>query len=109
MIDRVLGELESALRADGAAAGRAMQAVWQQVGSADAAAATRALERIGCLFDGLPPGRGSRLALLAGALVERGADPAPAVPAGVDGWLEAAEAATAVARRWRRAVRRAPP
>lgn len=109
VIDRVLGELESALHADGAAAGRAMQAVWQQVGAADAAAATRALERIGSLFDGLPPGRGSRLAVLAGALVERGADPAPAVAAVVDGWLEAAEAATEFARRWRLAVRLAPP
>jgi hypothetical protein len=114
MIDSAMADLAAALRADGAAAGAAMQQVWQQVqasagGPGGAAVADAALTGLSGLFDGLPPGRGSRLAVLAGAVVEAGADPRPAVAPVVDGWLAAAVLATDFAARWKAAVGLAPP
>lgn len=116
MIDGSTADLKAALTADGATAGAAMQRLWQQVRAATAAggpdataAADAALTSIAGLFDGLPPGRGSRLAVLAGAVVEAGADPLPAVAPVVDGWLAAAGLATDFAARWKAAVGLAPP
>ena len=116
MIDSTMADLAAALRADGATAGAAMQQLWTQVQAAAAAggpdapaAADAALAGLAGLFEGLPPGRGSRLAVLAGAVVEAGADPRPAVAPVVDGWLAAAALATEFAERWKAAVRLAPP
>ncbi len=76
MLDQRCDELIASVEASNALElEEKIQQLWQAAQDAAPQELTGALRRISEVFDLLPLGPGSRLAILAGALVERGADP----------------------------------
>ncbi len=78
--------------------------VWEAASGAGPDELNAALERICELFEMLPLGIAGRLAVLAGAMVEDGADPAPLVGYVVTGTGVAAETAAEFVTAWRNVV-----
>ncbi|TQS31167.1 hypothetical protein [Microbispora sp. KK1-11] len=86
-----------------------LQDLWERTEDSDPATADAALVRLCGLFDRLPPGLGARLAVMGGAMVENGADPAPLVDPVVAGLCDALERSAEFARAWRAVTDRCLP
>ncbi|MGW3347980.1 hypothetical protein ACWDA3_32205 [Nonomuraea rubra] len=76
---------------------------------ADEATLSAVAARFGEVFDLVPPGIGARLGIVAGALAERGADPAPLAEPLVGQLTGLLEQSAAFAAAWRSATGEAPP
>ncbi|MBE3014885.1 hypothetical protein IL992_37795 [Microbispora sp. NEAU-D428] len=86
-----------------------LQDLWERTEDSDPATADAVLVRLCGLFDRLPPGLGARLAVMGGAMVENGADPAPLVEPVVAGLCDALERSAEFARAWRAVTDRRLP
>jgi hypothetical protein len=108
VLDQRCEELARAARAQDAVAFQAStQLVWQAAQGAPPGELNRALQKVCHLFNtvnGIPMALAGRLAVLGGALVEEGADPAPLVGVAVAGLDASADACVEFAAAWQRIV-----
>lgn len=105
MLDQRCDELIAAARASDAAAFQAgIPLLWEAVEGADQSELNRVLGRILGLFEVVPLGVGSKLAVLAGALVEDGAEPDGLVAPVVAGLGTSLETSAEFVAAWRSIV-----
>ncbi len=101
MIDQRCDDLYRAAEAQDAPGFLAtLQDLWERTEDSDPATADAVLVRLCGLFDRLTPGLGARLAVMGGAMVENGADPAPLIDPVVAGLCDALERSAEFARAW---------
>ncbi len=110
MIDQRCDDLYRAAEAQDAPGFLAtLQDLWERTEDSDPATADAVLVRLCGLFDRLTPGLCARLAVMGGAMVENGADPAPLVDPVVAGLCDALERSAEFARAWRAVTDRRLP
>ncbi|MEN3537856.1 hypothetical protein AAH991_22270 [Microbispora sp. ZYX-F-249] len=110
VIDRQCDDLHRAAEAQDPPAFLAtLQELWQGTEDCDPATADAVLVRLCDLFGRLSPGLGARLAVMGGAMVENGADPAPLIDPVVAGVCDALERSAEFARAWRAVTDRRLP